>query len=217
MTLLLAIALCAGTFVFTLNVLGTLYDYDPLGCVLRKAAIFARCCRKNALKAILATINWCFKQQLHPDFTKERETLSPRLKRIILENVEKRIANEKEARAKAFFYAKHEKGEEYLRMPIGDEIAMRHQADSINHGLSITSDWIIAAAIRKEGMIFHRTRHHMIIRAHAPKFFNGCEQGFLDGNGKFLNRADALIQAVKTGQIERSNFNSTDLFSEDLW
>lgn len=42
-------------------------------------------------------------------------------------------------------------------------------------------------------------------------------QGFLNNNGDFLNRKDAMIEARKCGQIQEDTINSNDLFSEDLW
>jgi hypothetical protein len=40
------------------------------------------------------------------------------------------------------------------------------------------------------------------------------EQGFVDGDGKYYSRADALIYAKLTGQ---ASMDKMILFSEDLW
>ncbi len=48
-------------------------------------------------------------------------------------------------------------------------------------------------------------------------------EGFLDRNGKFLDRNEAFIHAVKCGQISattlehKENHFETGLYSEDLW
>ena len=47
--------------------------------------------------------------------------------------------------------------------------------------------------------------------------YDGTElQGFIDENGKFFNRRNAVIEAIKCGQIVKPKW-PPDLYSEDLW
>lgn len=71
-------------------------------------------------------------------------------------------------------------------------------------------------------------RHHHALWIYATlyefAFISDCprtrsaEQGFVDDYG-FLDRTDALRQALCTGQVEAGNLTSRSghLFSEDLW
>lgn len=44
------------------------------------------------------------------------------------------------------------------------------------------------------------------------------EQGFIDNHGNFYNRKSALKHAIECGQLcLPGNFNSDELFSEDLY
>jgi hypothetical protein len=67
-------------------------------------------------------------------------------------------------------------------------------------------------------------RHHHIIRARAllenpEKTLPLGNQGFLDEEGEFLNRTDALIRVRSINQPTTKYFDprSTRLFSEDVW
>ena len=44
-------------------------------------------------------------------------------------------------------------------------------------------------------------------------------QGFLDEDGKFLNRKEAFTLATESGQIRRrpGGYDGPELYSEDLW
>ncbi|MBV6304882.1 hypothetical protein KVP10_08280 [Candidimonas humi] len=60
-------------------------------------------------------------------------------------------------------------------------------------------------------------RHHDIIRSmggiHGPD-----TQGFLDDQGNFLTREEALQVALDAGQVkDPANIRAGRLFSEDLW
>ena len=46
--------------------------------------------------------------------------------------------------------------------------------------------------------------------------FKGCEQGFLNDKGEFLNRRDAAKEALECGQIQKLNW-PPNLYSEDLY
>jgi len=83
---------------------------------------------------------------------------------------------------------------------------------------------ITAAAIKQNGCVYSgipfKERHHDVIRQIVSvtkiKPVTG-EQGFLDDNGNFLDRKKAAIHALSCGQIKELKYNSTELFSEDLW
>ncbi len=82
---------------------------------------------------------------------------------------------------------------------------------------------IIKAAILKDSSIYIGLRHNEIITSKEKGFFKGnCIQGFIDDNGNFLDREQALEHAYKCKQIskelykERLKYNK-ELFSEDLW
>ncbi len=64
-------------------------------------------------------------------------------------------------------------------------------------------------------------RHHDVINyiyehKQDEKMVIG-EQGFLNNEGKFLDRKEALYIAVQAGQLIRKTFPENELFSEDLW
>lgn len=64
-------------------------------------------------------------------------------------------------------------------------------------------------------------RHHDVIRLIADENrigINGPDiQGFLDSNGHFVNRTDALLIALKVGQVLDPAQTGRELYSEDLW
>ncbi len=63
-------------------------------------------------------------------------------------------------------------------------------------------------------------RHHDVIRHMADDLKLSTpirgEQGFYDDEGAFLNRYEARVVALKTGQITKCNHHE-QLFSKDLW
>jgi hypothetical protein len=84
---------------------------------------------------------------------------------------------------------------------------------------------IFQAAIRKDGNVYVGKRHCHILH-NAPKIvINGVqksslfdgEQGFIDTDGRFYDRASAAVHALECKQIKFLKFNPTHLFSEDLW
>ncbi len=81
---------------------------------------------------------------------------------------------------------------------------------------------IKSSAIKLEdGRIITGPRHHNIIKKCIIELemvppIHG-EQGFVTDIGVFLNREDAAIHALEIGQIKELKFNSTQLFSEDIW
>lgn len=84
---------------------------------------------------------------------------------------------------------------------------------------------IISVAI-KQGNIIHtlpqpKRHHHVLweISERSPMGLIMAEgvQGFLDNEGNFLDRTEALHHALACGQIEKPKFQDNELFSEDLW
>lgn len=63
-------------------------------------------------------------------------------------------------------------------------------------------------------------RHHNVIwdivEKTGVRYVSG-KQGFLDSNGCFLNRQEAMIRAKATGQLLRITGPDDMLFSEDIW
>ena len=82
---------------------------------------------------------------------------------------------------------------------------------------------IFQAAIKFEDVIYtlkKPNRHEDIIKHMADDLgmktpITG-EQGFLDSNGNFINREDALVLARSTGQLLKE-YHPKYLFSEDVW
>lgn len=69
-------------------------------------------------------------------------------------------------------------------------------------------------------------RHHNVLRLMMSlikdREYDTKIQGFLDEDGNFLNRKDAYLVAVDSGQLDRSrhppnSYNGNELYSEDLW
>jgi len=84
---------------------------------------------------------------------------------------------------------------------------------------------IVRAAIKYQGQVYSLPaphRHHHIISS-IPDYDGTLEdsQGFVDANGKYLERGEAYQLAVSSGQIRRNpgteEYQGTELFSEDLW
>ena len=84
---------------------------------------------------------------------------------------------------------------------------------------------IIAAAIRKRGVVFTGVRHGHIIRDMVMVGFlmemgserdrvYDKEQGFIDQYGKYYQRDEARVVALQAGQIRPGH---PTLYSEDLW
>jgi len=76
---------------------------------------------------------------------------------------------------------------------------------------------IVAAAIRRKGVVFTGAHHHQIIRYMAVtlglKTVTG-EQGFVTSAGHFVSRATAARIALASGQRDE---DAGSLFSEQLW
>lgn len=83
---------------------------------------------------------------------------------------------------------------------------------------------VVAAAIKdKEGNVHSLpapARHHNIINHMSEKNIRpgsrARDQGFIDEDGNFLDREEARLLVIKTGQCPKPD-HSRELFSEDLW
>ena len=84
----------------------------------------------------------------------------------------------------------------------------------------MTLPTITHVAIRYKGKVYSLpkpNRHHHVLRLigvlSAPE-----TQGFLDSNGNFLTRREALHVAIDAGQVlNRAAIRAGQLFSEDIW
>lgn len=82
---------------------------------------------------------------------------------------------------------------------------------------------IVHVAIKYKDKIYflpHPNRHHNVIRM-IGGMDGPHKEGFLDSDGKFLNRTEAMLVAVECGQLRRREdaqfYQGPELFSEDLW
>ncbi len=81
---------------------------------------------------------------------------------------------------------------------------------------------IVAAAIRANGLTMSQpapARHCDILAAMPAKMASAVtpfDQGFIDSEGSFLHRGEALVIARLAGQLLNPTSHS-ELFSEDLW
>jgi hypothetical protein len=73
------------------------------------------------------------------------------------------------------------------------------------------------------GIVFCGHRHHncmylMIAITGLYQHLAGEEiQGFLTSQNRFVNREDGAKIALKSGQIDKLNYSTKDLYSEDLY
>ena len=73
--------------------------------------------------------------------------------------------------------------------------------------------WILAKRRGNEG-VPDVADEHLLVETPST---GSDSQGFLDADGKYLNRADALVRAQATGQIKGGKIIGGVLTSEDLW
>jgi hypothetical protein len=84
--------------------------------------------------------------------------------------------------------------------------------------------YITHVALKRNGVIYSLpkpNRHHHLfsLTVNDPKE-DDDEQGFLDNDGMFLNRAEAFIVATNANQLKPRRPGGYDgelLFSEDIW
>lgn len=91
----------------------------------------------------------------------------------------------------------------------------------------ITRSKITHVALRFEGLIYSLpapNRHHHVIRHIVETTGAECvdayddDQGFLDEDGNYLNRTEALVSALINNQVkDQSKIRMGMLFSEDVW
>lgn len=62
-------------------------------------------------------------------------------------------------------------------------------------------------------------RHHHLKAKFDGQMGGGADQGFVDEDGHFLTRRQAMFVAKNNGQLKRrpGGYDGPDLFSEDLW
>lgn len=84
--------------------------------------------------------------------------------------------------------------------------------------------YIVCAAHKKENRIITGARHYdsiicqQIELTEGYDWWAGAEQGFIDQNGNFLTREDALKIAMENNQIRRRcGGDDGQLFSENLY
>jgi hypothetical protein len=74
---------------------------------------------------------------------------------------------------------------------------------------------VLAAAIKRDNIIYIARRHHMILNNIIPRgLLKGYEQGFITTTGEYRDRTDASRRAYLSNQIETDTFK---LFSEQIW
>lgn len=86
---------------------------------------------------------------------------------------------------------------------------------------------ITNVAIKFNGKIYSLTapnRHHHVIADIMRQTGVNCvdsygeNQGFLDENGVYLNRKQALVNALNNNQVKNiEDIRMNQLFSEDIW
>ena len=87
----------------------------------------------------------------------------------------------------------------------------------------LSKETILNAALRNENQVVFTmprpNRHHSIINAMFYSEIekrNQKEQGFMTSEGRFVNRTEAMVIALESGQLtKKTGFDY--LFSEDLW
>lgn len=88
--------------------------------------------------------------------------------------------------------------------------------------MSETHTRILCAAIAVGGTVICGRRHFdpimsSVIRKLYPDGMPENDQGFIDSDGRYLSREEALIVAKEAGQLLRKTGNEYELFSEDLY
>lgn len=86
---------------------------------------------------------------------------------------------------------------------------------------------ITHVAIRYKGRVWslpRPNRHHNVIRKIADETGDthidsrGDDQGFLDADGRYLTRRQALVSALCNKQVlDENDIRGGQLYSEDLW
>jgi hypothetical protein len=81
---------------------------------------------------------------------------------------------------------------------------------------------IICAAIKTGGNVVIRGQRHCDCLAAAERmrtpseFFHHRTEGFINSEGHFVDRIEAMHEAVKSGQVSKEE-DSRELYSEDLY
>jgi hypothetical protein len=93
---------------------------------------------------------------------------------------------------------------------------------SVRTGLTIDS--ITTVAIKRNGIVYSLpkpNRHYNIAKLTPTRDILASDIcGFITVGGRFLNRKEAFLLAIQTGQIKRDPklmVEGEELYSEDLW
>jgi len=76
---------------------------------------------------------------------------------------------------------------------------------------------ILYAAIKIGSYIYVDYRHHLCIAKMNKEGQKGGIQGFVNESGEFLDRKQALEEAIRCNQIVKKHGSQNILFSEDIW
>ena len=77
---------------------------------------------------------------------------------------------------------------------------------------------LVAAAIKKDGVIYTGKRHCNILSNAKPfGYLKDGEQGFVTDKGEFLNRKQSYMYAIRNKQPFIRKITGGVLTSEDLW
>ena len=86
--------------------------------------------------------------------------------------------------------------------------------------MSVLNRYIKHAAIKQDGIVYVGKRHHnviaIMIECGLPAPIRGV-QGFVDNNGVFVDREEALKIAEAAGQIVKKHPPLYRLLSEDIY
>lgn len=87
----------------------------------------------------------------------------------------------------------------------------------------VNAEFIIGVAIRREGIVYQLPqpcRHGDVIFWMLGQGIPGPifhEQGFITIKGRFVDRVEGAKLALESGQIDKLEYSTEQLFSEDLW
>jgi len=79
---------------------------------------------------------------------------------------------------------------------------------------------LVKSAVCRDGVIVTGKRHCDAIRNAVEQGWKipimQSEQGFVDEEGNYYSRKEAMAVAIKSGMMDESSIDKT-LYSEDLW
>lgn len=96
-----------------------------------------------------------------------------------------------------------------------------HEVEAAGNDGCFGSEWLCAAAIRKDGRIYTGPRHNVIIRVMArdghKRINTEGEMVFFTNRGQLLDRVSAGRLALVNGQVAQLNYSTKELYSEEVW